>query len=57
VVVDPNAWFSGSGSEMENQTGTIFAPVLNGNATVQQGLRQWRAALEKLLSVKLPFQQ
>jgi multiple sugar transport system substrate-binding protein len=57
VVVDPNAWFSGSGSEMENQTGTIFAPVLNGNATVQQGLRQFRAAIQKLLTVKLPFQQ
>jgi multiple sugar transport system substrate-binding protein len=57
VVVDPNAWFSGSGSELENQTGTIFAPVINGNATVKQGLSQFRAAVEKLLSVKLPFQQ
>jgi multiple sugar transport system substrate-binding protein len=57
VVVDPNAWFSGSGSELENQTGTIFAAVLNGNATPQQGLSQFRAAMQKLLRVKLPFQQ
>ncbi len=57
VVVDPNAWFSGSGSELENQTGTIFAPVLNGNATPQQGLRQFRAAMQKLLSFNLPFHQ
>ncbi|MBV9228389.1 MAG: extracellular solute-binding protein, partial [Chloroflexi bacterium] len=57
VVVDPNAWFSGSGSELENQTGTIFATVLNGSATPKQGISQFRQAVQKLLNIKLPFQQ
>jgi multiple sugar transport system substrate-binding protein len=57
VVVDPNAWFSGSGSEMENQTAAAIQTVINGQATPQQGLKQFRAAIQKLLSVKLPFQQ
>lgn len=55
VVVDPAAWFSGSGSELENQAGAAFQTILNGQASVTQGLRQFRAALQKLLSVKLPF--
>jgi multiple sugar transport system substrate-binding protein len=57
VVVDPNAWFSGSGSELENQAGAAFQTVLNGQASPTQGLRQFRQAIQKLLSVKLPFQQ
>lgn len=57
VVFDPNAWFSGSGSELENQAGAAFQTILNGQASVQQGLRQFREALQKLLSIKLPFQQ
>jgi multiple sugar transport system substrate-binding protein len=57
VVFDPNAWFSGSGSELENQAGAAFQTVLNGQASPQQGLRQFREALQKLLSIKLPFQQ
>jgi multiple sugar transport system substrate-binding protein len=57
VVVDPNAWFSGSGSELENQSGTIFATVLNGSTTPRQGIRQFRQTIQNLLSVKLPFQQ
>ncbi len=57
VVVDPNAWFSGSGSEMENQTSAAIQTVINGQASPQQGLKQFRAAMLKLLSVKLPFQQ
>jgi multiple sugar transport system substrate-binding protein len=57
VVVDPNAWFSGSGSELETQAGAAFQTVLNGQAKPTQGLRQFRQAIQKLLSVKLPFQQ
>jgi multiple sugar transport system substrate-binding protein len=56
VVVDPNAWFSGSGSELETQAGAAFQTVLNGQAKPTQGLRQFRQAIQKLLSVKLPFQ-
>jgi multiple sugar transport system substrate-binding protein len=56
VVFDPNAWFSGSGSELENQAGAAFQTILNGQASPTQGLRQFRQAIQKLLSVKLPFQ-
>jgi multiple sugar transport system substrate-binding protein len=55
TVVDPSAWFSGSGSELENQAGAAFQSALNGQATPAQGVSQFRAALEKLLAVKLPF--
>jgi multiple sugar transport system substrate-binding protein len=57
VTVDPNAWFSGSGSELENQAGNVFATVLTGQATPVQGIKQFRATIQKLLSVQLPFQQ
>ena len=55
TVVDPTAWFSGSGSEMENQAGAAFQTALNGQATPAQGVSQFRGAVEKLLAVKLPF--
>jgi multiple sugar transport system substrate-binding protein len=55
TVVDPLAWFSGSGSELENQAAAAFQGPLNGQTTPAQGVSQFRAALEKLLAVKLPF--
>ena len=55
VVVDPIAWFSGSGSELENDAGGAFQPVMAGLSTPAQGVKQFRAAVLKLLSVKLPF--
>lgn len=55
AIVDPPAWFSGSGAELENQTGTIFGPVMSGQATPAQGIRQFQAAVQKLLKVQLPF--
>jgi multiple sugar transport system substrate-binding protein len=55
VVIDPTDWFSGSGSELENKTQTIFAPVMSGQATPAQGIKQWKAAIQKLLNTRLPF--
>ncbi|GAC1500681.1 MAG: extracellular solute-binding protein [Ktedonobacteraceae bacterium] len=57
VVVDPSAWFGGSGSEFENQVSAALQTVLNGQASPKQGLAQFRAAVLKLLSIKVPFQQ
>lgn len=54
TVFDPIAWFSGSGSELENQCGAAFQPVLAGQFTPQQGLDQFHAALQKLLSITPP---
>ncbi|HEY7415446.1 MAG TPA: extracellular solute-binding protein [Ktedonobacteraceae bacterium] len=55
AVLDPAAWFSGSGSEMENQAGAAFQNALNGLVTPAQGIQQFRTAVESLLAVKLPF--
>jgi multiple sugar transport system substrate-binding protein len=54
VVVDPIAWFSGSGSDLENQAGGAFQPVLTGLATPKQGVAQFRAAMEKFLKIPPP---
>jgi multiple sugar transport system substrate-binding protein len=55
IVIDPVAWFSGSGSRLEIEAGTAFQVALNGQGTPTQGVRQFRAAMEKLLAIKLPF--
>lgn len=55
VVVDPIAWFSGSGSDLENQAGGAFQPVLAGLATPKQGVAQFRAAMEKFLKIPPPM--
>ncbi|HLZ55806.1 MAG TPA: extracellular solute-binding protein [Ktedonosporobacter sp.] len=55
VVVDPIAWFSGSGSEMENQAGAAFQPVVTGQFTPKQGVDQFSAAVRKLLSIPPPL--
>jgi multiple sugar transport system substrate-binding protein len=54
VVVDPQAWFSGSGSNLEAEAGTAFQPVVTGAATPQQGLASFRSALETLVKVPPP---
>jgi multiple sugar transport system substrate-binding protein len=55
VVIDPAAWFSGSGSRLENDAGTAFQLALNGQGTPAQSVRQFRTAIENLLAIKLPF--
>ncbi len=57
VVVDPSAWFTGSGSQFETHVSAAIQTVLNGQASPKQGLAQFRAAVLKLLAVKVPFQQ
>ena len=54
VVLDPTAWFSGSGSELENQAGAAFQGVFTGQLTPLQGLKQFQAAIQKLLDIP-PF--
>ncbi|GLV53574.1 hypothetical protein KDH_04270 [Dictyobacter sp. S3.2.2.5] len=55
ATVDPIAWFSGSGSELENEAGSAFQQVLAGQFTPQQGLDQFKASLQKLLSLTAPM--
>jgi multiple sugar transport system substrate-binding protein len=55
VVVDPAAWFSGSGSAMETQAGGAFQPVMAGQYTPVQGVQQFRSTIQKFLNMKVPF--
>lgn len=55
VVIDPIAWFSGSGSDLETQAGGAFQPVLAGLSTPKQGVAQFRAAMEKFLKITPPI--
>ena len=55
VVIDPPAWFSGSGSRLENDAATAFQLALNGQGTPKQSIRDFRSAMESLLAIKLPF--
>ncbi|WP_248962658.1 extracellular solute-binding protein [Sphaerisporangium perillae] len=54
VQLDPPAWFSGSGSDFENQAGSAFQRVLAGSLTPEQALAQFKAAVDKLLSTPSP---
>ncbi len=54
VQLDPPAWFSGSGSDFENQAGSAFQSVLAGTLTPQAALTQFKSAVDKLLSTPSP---
>jgi multiple sugar transport system substrate-binding protein len=54
VVYDPPAWYSGSGSDLENQAGAAFQPVATGAKTPKQGLDAFHAYLDRLSSVASP---
>ncbi|MBO0795894.1 MAG: extracellular solute-binding protein, partial [Ktedonobacteraceae bacterium] len=55
VILDPPAWFSGSGSLLESQGDAAFQAVMSGQLTSQQGLQQFKAALQKLLDTPSPL--
>jgi multiple sugar transport system substrate-binding protein len=55
AVIDPIAWFSGSGSEFETQASAAFQGVLAGQSTPQQAIKQFRTAVLKLLSIPSPL--
>jgi multiple sugar transport system substrate-binding protein len=54
VVYDPPAWYSGSGSDLENQAGAAFQPVATGAKTPKQGLDAFHAYLDRLSTVAPP---
>jgi multiple sugar transport system substrate-binding protein len=55
VVLDPVAWFSGSGSQMEIQASATFQAVMAGELTPKQGVNQFRAGLKTLIEAPRPF--
>jgi multiple sugar transport system substrate-binding protein len=55
AVLDPSAWFSGSGSQLEAQGDAAFQAVMSGQLTPQQGLQQFKAAIQKLIDTPSPL--
>jgi multiple sugar transport system substrate-binding protein len=55
VVLDPIAWFSGSGSQMEIQASAAFQAVMAGQLTPGQGVNKFRADLRTLMEAPRPF--
>lgn len=51
AVLDPIAWFSGSGSQLESDASAAFQQVVTGAFTPLQGVRQFQATLQKYLSI------
>jgi multiple sugar transport system substrate-binding protein len=54
VVYDPNAWWSGSASQMETDAGGYFQAVLEGHSTPAKALAQFTADLQKLINTPPP---
>jgi multiple sugar transport system substrate-binding protein len=54
VALDPVAWFSGSGSQLEMEASGAFQSVMSGKLTPKQGIDQFRAALYKLVKTPSP---
>ncbi len=55
AVLDPYAWFSGSGSDLENQAGAAFQQVLSGGMTPTQSLTQFRKSVQNFLNMPIPL--
>ena len=54
LAFDPLAWYSGSGSDLENAAGTAFQPVATGAQPPEAGLAAFRTYLERLSTTPRP---
>jgi multiple sugar transport system substrate-binding protein len=54
VVFDPLAWYSGSGSDLENQAGSAFQPVVTGAKSPEAGLSAFTGYLKRLADTPRP---
>ncbi|MEU4193269.1 extracellular solute-binding protein [Kribbella sp. NPDC026611] len=54
VLYDPDAWFSGSGAQLENESGAAFSGIATGQVTPKAALAQFKAAVQKLLDTPSP---
>ena len=54
VLFDPDAWFSGSGAQLQNEAGAAFSGVFSGQATPKAALAQFKAATQTLLDTPSP---
>jgi multiple sugar transport system substrate-binding protein len=54
VLFDPDAWFSGSGAQLQNEAAAAFSGIFSGQATPKAALAQFKAATQKLLDTPSP---
>ena len=54
LVFDPLAWYSGSGSNLEYNAGSALSPVASGSHSPEQGLRTFRAYLDRMSKTPKP---
>lgn len=54
LAFDPLAWYSGSGSDLENAAGTAFQPVATGAKPPEAGLETFKTYLERLSTTPRP---
>jgi len=53
-VVDPPAWFSGSGSDYETLADGVFGAVILGQLTPAKAVQQFRTGLQRMLDTTSP---
>jgi multiple sugar transport system substrate-binding protein len=54
TIVDPLVWFSGSGSDLENEAWGAFLGVVTGGSKPKAGLAQFRKAMQTFLDKPSP---
>ena len=54
TIVDPLVWFSGSGSDLENEAWGAFLGVVTGGSKPKAGLDQFRSAMNEFLKKPSP---
>jgi len=54
ATYDPDAWWSGSGSQMETDAGGYFSSVMAGHATPAKALAQFKADIQKFINTPQP---
>jgi multiple sugar transport system substrate-binding protein len=55
VVLDPEAWFSGSGSTMEQRASAAFQAAMAGRLEPKQAIADVRAMLQKMVNTPKPL--
>ncbi|MEA2135542.1 MAG: multiple sugar transport system substrate-binding protein [Solirubrobacteraceae bacterium] len=54
TIEDPLVWFSGAGSDLENEAWGAFLGVMTGGSKPRAGLAQFRAAMQQFLDKPSP---
>jgi multiple sugar transport system substrate-binding protein len=55
VILDPNAWFSGSGSDMETQASVPLQQAMAGAVEPKQAVDDMRASMQALVNTPSPL--